>query len=59
MYSSVVSLRGIRTVTFLAELNGLELWGTDIRNAYLESVTKEKVYIKLAQNSENEKDTPW
>ena len=45
VYSSVVTLRGIRTVTFLSELNGLELWGTDIGNAYLESVTKEKVYI--------------
>ena len=30
-------------VTFLAELNGLELWATDIGNAYLESVTQEKV----------------
>jgi hypothetical protein len=45
VYSSVVTLQGIRTVTFLSELNGLELWGTDIRNAYLKSVTKEKVYI--------------
>ena len=30
-------------VTFLAELNDLELWGTDIGNAYLESYTEEKV----------------
>jgi hypothetical protein len=45
VYSSVVTLRGIRTVTFLSELNGLELWGTNIGNAYLESVTKKKVYI--------------
>ena len=43
VYSGVVSLRGIRMVTFIAELNGLELWGTDIGNAYLESFTKEKV----------------
>ena len=42
-YSSVVSLPGLRLVTFLAELNELELWGTDIGNAYLESYTKEKV----------------
>ena len=47
VYSSVVSLRVIRTVTFLSELNGLELWGTDIGNAYLESVTKEKVHITV------------
>jgi hypothetical protein len=46
VYSSVVSLRGIRMLAFLAEHNGLELWATDIGNAYLESFTKEKVYIK-------------
>ena len=42
-YSAVVSLLGIRMVTFLAELNELELWNTDIGNAYLESYTSEKV----------------
>ena len=46
VYSSVVSLRGIRMLTFLAEHNDMELWATDIGNAYLESFTKEKVYIK-------------
>ena len=45
VYSSVVSLRGIRILTFLAEHNELETWCTDIGNAYLESYTKEKVYI--------------
>ena len=30
-------------ITFLAELNDLELWSTDIGNAYLESHTTEKV----------------
>jgi hypothetical protein len=45
VYSSVVSLRGIRILAFLAELNELELWATDIGSAYLESYTKEKVYI--------------
>ena len=43
VYSGVVSLLGIRAVTLLAELNDLELWGTDIGNAYLCSYTKEKV----------------
>ena len=43
VYSGVVSLQGIRVMTFLAELNDMELWGTDIGNAYLESYTKEKV----------------
>jgi hypothetical protein len=27
------------------ELNGLQLWATDIANAYLEAYTTEKVYI--------------
>ena len=45
VHSGVVSLRGFRTVMFLAELNGLEFWATDIGNAYLESHTAEKVYI--------------
>jgi Reverse transcriptase (RNA-dependent DNA polymerase) len=43
VYSSVVSLQGIRLVTFLSELN--KLWGIDIGNAYLEATTKERVYI--------------
>jgi hypothetical protein len=41
VYSGVVSLRGLRIVTFLAELNGLDLWATDIGNAYLEAFTME------------------
>ena len=32
--SGVVSLMGICLVTLMAELIDLELWGTDIRNAY-------------------------
>jgi hypothetical protein len=45
VYSSVVPLRGIRILTFIAELNECETWATDIGNAYLESYTREKVYI--------------
>ena len=45
VYSGVVSLRGFRLVLFLAELNELELWATDVGNAYLEAFTSEKVYI--------------
>ena len=45
VYSSVVSLRSLRIVSFLSELNQLELWGADIGNAYLEAETKEKIYI--------------
>ena len=32
-------------IIFLSELNGLDLWGADVSNAYLEAHTKEKVYI--------------
>ena len=45
VYSGVVSLRGLRLMLFLSELNDMETWATDIGNAYLEAVTDEKVYI--------------
>ena len=45
VYSGVVSVRSLRMVIFLAELNGLEVWGADIGNAYLEAKTQEKLYI--------------
>jgi len=45
VYSGVVSLRGICIMTFLAELNGLDLWATDVGNAYLEALTSERIYI--------------
>ena len=45
VYSGVVSLRGFRLALFLAELNGLDTWATDIGNAYLEAETSEKVYV--------------
>ena len=42
VYSGVVSLRGFRLVIFLAELNGMEAWATDVSSAYLEAYTDEK-----------------
>ena len=45
VYSSVVSLRSLRLVSFLSVLNQLELWGADIGNAYLKAKTKEKLCI--------------
>jgi hypothetical protein len=45
VYSGVLSLCGIRFIIFIGELNQLELWGADVGNAYLEALTKEKVYI--------------
>ena len=44
VYSGVVSLRSLRLICFLAELNELEIMSADIGNAYLEAYTKEKVY---------------
>jgi hypothetical protein len=38
-------LCGLHLIIFLAELNKLNLWSTDIGNAYLEAKTLEKVYI--------------
>ena len=46
VYSGVVSLRGLRTVVFLGELNNMPTWGTDISSAYLLAKTSEKVCIK-------------
>ena len=46
VYSSVVSLRSIRIVCFLAELNNLELMTGDVGNAYLEACTKELVCFR-------------
>ena len=45
VYSGVVSLKGLRLVIFLAELNGLKLVATDIGNVHLEAHTKEKLVI--------------
>ena len=43
IYSGVVGLRSLRIISFLAELNGLELMAADVGNAYLEACTKEKL----------------
>ena len=41
IYSGVVSLRNLRLVIFLCRLNNLDIWGPDIRNAYLDAFTDE------------------
>ena len=46
VYSGVVSMRDLRIVIFLSELNDLEVYGADVGNAYLEATTKEKVCFK-------------
>ena len=45
IYSGVVSLRNLRLVIFLGELNTLDIWGADIGNAYLEAFTDQQLYI--------------
>lgn len=45
VYSGVVSLRAFRVVLFLSQLNGLEMWATDVGSAYLEAKTKERLVI--------------
>ena len=45
IYSGVVSLRSIRMVVFLSQLNNFEIWGADVGNAYLEAYTDEKLCI--------------
>ena len=45
VHSGMVSLCGFRMVMFLAKLNNLEFWATDIGNANLKSHAPEKVYI--------------
>jgi Reverse transcriptase (RNA-dependent DNA polymerase) len=45
VYSGVVTLRSLRLLIFLAELNGFSLWAGDVGNAYLEALTKEKIVI--------------
>ena len=41
----VVSLRSLRMVVFLSQLNDLEIWGADVRNAYLEAYTDPNLCI--------------
>jgi len=45
VYLSVVSLCGVRLLTFVAELNDIEVWAANIGNAHLESCTQEKAHI--------------
>ena len=44
-HSGVASLRSIRMIAFVGELNGLDAWGADISNAYLMLHTDERVCI--------------
>ena len=58
VYSSVVSLQGIRLLVFLAELNGLQAWATDILSACLQAKMKEKLYVIAGSEFGDLEDTP-
>ena len=45
VYSGVVDHESVRIAMFLAAHNNLEIMATDVGNAYLHGVTREKVYI--------------
>ena len=49
VHSGVISLKGLRAIIFLGELNDMEAWGTDISNAYLNAECSEKVCIKAGK----------
>ena len=50
IYSSIVSLKGIQLVLFLAELNSLDSQRICIGNTYLEVKTKEKSALSQKKN---------
>ena len=45
IYSGVVGIEYVRCLFLFAARSGLEVWATDIGNAYLNGVNREKVYI--------------
>ena len=51
VYSGVVSLHGLWIVAFLSELNDLEMWSTNIGNAYLEHIPVRSFTLWPVQNS--------
>ena len=48
-YSGVVSLRSLRILITVAELNGMTTKVADVGNAYLEAYTREKVYVVFGE----------
>ena len=49
VYYGVVLLRGLHMMVFVAEINQLDIWVTDIGNAYLEAKISDKFYITAGQ----------
>ena len=52
VYSGVVSLRSVRLLCFVAELNKLELWAADVTCAYLEAKCAEKLCFRAGKEFE-------
>ena len=44
-YSGVISLTVIRILFLLATINNLQLWAADVGNAFLNGITRDKLYI--------------
>ena len=45
IYSGVVSTRSLRLSIFLTKHQNMKVWAADIGRAYLEAITREKLYI--------------
>eukprot|EP00957_Ditylum_brightwellii_P203903 15336716-Ditylum_brightwellii.AAC.1 len=45
MYASVVSRKIVRVAFTCAVLNNLNVWATDIQNAYLQALSSQRYYI--------------
>ena len=55
IYSGVVSLRILRMVVFLSQLNDLEIWGADVEMHVLKPTLMKSYASLLDQNSRNYK----
>ena len=45
VYSSIISKDSVRIILTIAALNDLDILAADVQNAYLNALTKEKVYM--------------
>ena len=49
IYSGVVGIEFVRCLFLLASRSGLEVWATDVGNAYLNGINREKVYVRTGE----------
>ena len=57
IYPGVVSLRSLRMVVFISQLNDLEIWGADVGNDILKPTLMKSYASLLDQNSKNYRAT--